>query len=518
ARRLPYFCAGCPHNRSTVVPEGSEAQAGIGCHFMASWMNRHTGSLIQMGGEGVNWVAKSRFTGGGHIFQNLGEGTWFHSGSLAIRQAIAAGANINYKILFNDAVAMTGGQPVDGRITVPGLVAQLRAEGVHTIAVLGPDPAVWHRHDFPHGVDFRHRDDLDAVQRELREVPGVTALVYDHACATETRRKRKRGLAPPVGTRLLINEAVCEGCGDCGVQSNCVAIQPQDTALGRKRRIDQGACNADYSCLQGFCPSFVGVQGARLRRTVAPAEPFAERLAALEQPLAVPLDRVHGLLLAGVGGTGVVTVGALVAMAAHLEGKGSAVLDFTGFAQKGGSVLSYVRIARSPAEIHQVRIDRGAADALVACDLLVGTDPRTLTVLGRERTRVLANSFETPGGDFVLSPDADMAIPARIARLREAVGNARVGVLDATRLAERLCGDAVFANVLMLGCAWQLGMVPVSGSALDRAIALNGAAVEGNRRAFGWGRLAAVDPHWVLAQAGLEERPPRAQPLEALIR
>ncbi len=518
ARRLPYFCAGCPHNRSTVVPEGSEALAGIGCHFMASWMNRHTSSLIQMGGEGVAWIGKSRFTGNGHVFQNLGEGTWFHSGSLAIRQAVAAGANITYKILFNDAVAMTGGQPVDGRITVHGLANQLHAEGVRNIVVVSPEPTAHRRDLFPRGVDFRHRDDLDAIQRELREIPGVTALIYDHACATETRRKRKRGLLPAPDTRLLINEAVCEGCGDCGAQSNCLAIHPADTEFGRKRRIDQGACNSDLSCLEGFCPSFVSVTGARVRRTSVPVEPFAERLAALEQPLPLPLSGVHGLLIAGVGGTGVVTVGALVAMAAHLEGKGVSVLDFTGFAQKGGSVLSYVRVARSPPEIHPVRIDHGAADAVIACDLLVATDPRALAVLGRERTRVLANSFETPGGDFVLSPDADMAIPERIARLRDAVGATRVGVLDATRLAERLCGDGVLANVLMLGCAWQLGMVPVSGEALDRAITLNGTAVAANRRAFGWGRLVAVDPHWVLAQAGMDERPARATSLETLIR
>jgi len=518
-KRLPFFCSGCPHNTSTKVPEGSHALAGIGCHFMASWMNRNTGSLIQMGGEGVNWVGKSRFTGNGHIFQNLGEGTYFHSGYMAIRQAVAARTNITYKILFNDAVAMTGGQPVDGVITVPAIAAQVSAEGVRRIAVVSDEPHKYHRSAFPSDTSFHHRDDLDAVQRELREISGVTVLIYDQACAAEKRRKRKRGALPDPARRMFINELVCEGCGDCSAQSNCLSIYPVETEFGRKRRIDQSSCNKDYSCAKGFCPSFVTVEGGELRQpeTQVVDAGIAARIAALPTPELPPLQESYDLLVGGVGGTGVVTVGALITMAAHLEGKGASVLDFMGFAQKGGTVLSYVRLGSAPTAINQVRIDRGAADAMIACDLVVGTDPRALQVLQRDTTRVLANAFETPTGDFVLDRDARIESGRRVALLREAVGAERVTVLDANVLAERLLGHSVYANVLMLGFAWQRGMVPVSAQALGRAMELNGVSVASNQRAFEWGRLAAVDPEAVLALAGVRPPEPETRTLEQLV-
>ncbi|MFJ5370843.1 pyruvate ferredoxin oxidoreductase, partial [Bosea sp. CER48] len=343
ATRTPYFCSGCPHNTSTRVPEGSKALAGIGCHFMASWMDRETTSLIQMGGEGVNWAASSLFTGRGHIFQNLGEGTYYHSGSMAIRQAIAARANITYKILFNDAVAMTGGQPVDGPISVHAIAQEVRAEGVERIALVSDQPEKFAPASLPQGVTIHHRRELDAVQRELRQIQGVSVLIYEQACATEKRRRRKRGTMVDPQRFVVINDLVCEGCGDCSVASNCLSVEPKETPLGRKRQINQSSCNKDFSCLDGFCPSFVTVEGAVRRKRQADGEDFAARAALLREPTLPALGRPYDLLVTGVGGTGVITVGALIAMAAHLEGKGSSVLDFTGFAQKFGPVLSFLR-------------------------------------------------------------------------------------------------------------------------------------------------------------------------------
>ena len=356
-RRTPYFCSGCPHNTSTRVPEGSKALAGIGCHFMASWMDRETSSLIQMGGEGVNLVGKSRFTGNKHVFQNLGEGTYFHSGYMAIRQSIAAGINITYKILFNDAVAMTGGQPVDGTITVPAIANQVRSEGVERIAVITDEPEKYSdKTMFPGDVTFHHRDDLDPVQREIREIEGVSVLIYDQTCAAEKRRLRKRNAYPDPPKRVFINDAVCEGCGDCSIQSNCLSIFPVETEFGRKRKIDQSSCNKDYSCVNGFCPSFVTIEGGQPRRpgTKRLDKELADLVGKLDPPRQTKLRRSYDLLVTGVGGTGVVTVGALVTMAAHLEGKGATVLDFTGFAQKGGSVFSYVRLGKTPDSLNQV--------------------------------------------------------------------------------------------------------------------------------------------------------------------
>jgi indolepyruvate ferredoxin oxidoreductase len=496
-KRTPYFCAGCPHSTSTKVPEGSKALAGIGCHFMASWMDRNTESLIQMGGEGVNWVGKSRFTGNGHVFQNLGEGTYFHSGYLAIRQAIAAGANITYKILFNNAVAMTGGQPVDGQLTVPGIAAQLRAEGVQRIAIVSDEPEKYSSvARFPSGSTVHHRDDLDALQRELREVPGVSALIYDQTCAAEKRRLRKKGKYPDPAKRVFINSEVCEGCGDCSVQSNCLAVHPVETELGRKRRIDQSSCNKDFSCLKGFCPSFVTVEGGGLRRP-EPATKIADllaRLADLPTPEQKQPAARFDLLVAGIGGTGVVTVGALISMAAHLEGRGASVLDFTGFAQKGGAVISHIRLAGSPSDLNQVRVADGRADALIACDIVVGTDPRVTRTLARNRSRILINDSEVPSGQFVRDRNADIALQQRIQALRAAVGSDNVCVTSANRLMEQLLGNTVYANVFLLGQAWQQGLVPVSKDALVEAIRLNGVNITENLHAFDLGRLAAIDP------------------------
>ncbi|MBF9032983.1 indolepyruvate ferredoxin oxidoreductase family protein [Rhodobacterales bacterium HKCCE2091] len=511
AARTPYFCSGCPHNTSTRVPDGSEALAGIGCHFMASWMDRNTTSLIQMGGEGVNWVARSRFNGNRHIFQNLGEGTYYHSGSLAIRQAIAAGTNITFKILYNEAVAMTGGQSVDGPISVEGIAASVVAEGAKKVVVVSDEPERFRTADLPAGVTIHHRRDLDGIQRDLREIPGVTILIYAQACATEKRRLRKRGKLADPKRFAVINTAVCEGCGDCGVASNCLSVEPVETEFGRKRRINLSSCNKDFSCLDGFCPSFVTVEGASLRkRTPVEMGGTLEKLAAdLPQPDLPSLDRPWDLLVTGVGGTGVVTVGQLIAMAANLEGKGATVLDFMGFAQKFGPVLSYLRLARSEDAIHQVRIDEAQADALIGSDLVVSSSPKASATYAAGRTRGVLNSAEMPTGDFTRNRDADLKPAERITRIATAFGGEdRLSVIDANALSDALLGDPVFANVLMLGAAWQAGLVPVSEKALFRAIEMNGVKPDANRDAFLWGRIAAQDPARAAAQAGVSRPAP----------
>ncbi|MFH0300383.1 indolepyruvate ferredoxin oxidoreductase family protein [Bradyrhizobium sp. 31Argb] len=496
ATRTPYFCSGCPHNTSTKVPEGSKALAGIGCHFMASWMDRETSSLIQMGGEGVNWAASSRFTGNKHIFQNLGEGTYYHSGSMAIRQAVAAGANITYKILFNDAVAMTGGQPVDGPVSVHAIAHSVRAEGVSRIALVSDAPSQFAPADFPIGVTIHPREEMDAVQRELREIPGVSVLIYQQTCATEKRRRRKRAQIEDPPRFAYINDLVCEGCGDCSVESNCLSVEPKETPFGRKRRINLSTCNKDFSCLNGFCPSFVTVEGAKRRaKSASSIDPQARAAMLPLSPLA-PLDRPYDLLVTGVGGTGVITVGALISMAAHLERRGVSVLDFTGFAQKFGPVLSYIRIASSPDELHQVRIDQGAADALIGCDVVVSSSAKASGTY-RKGMRAAMNSAEMPTGDVVRFRDADLAASARLRAIENVIGCGHLGAIDANALAERLLGDTVYANIIMLGFAWQQGLVPVSLNALLRAIELNGVAVERNKQAFAWGRIASADPNFL---------------------
>jgi indolepyruvate ferredoxin oxidoreductase len=523
-KRLPYFCAGCPHNISTRVPEGSTARAGIGCHFMANWMDRSTAGLIQMGGEGVDWVSHSMFTQVPHVFQNLGDGTYYHSGYLAIRQAVAAKATLTYKILFNDAVAMTGGQPVDGVISVDAIARQVESEGVKKVVVLSDDIEKYQpiRHKFPAGTGFHDRSRLDSVQRELRATPGVTVLIYEQTCAAEKRRRRKKGELADPERRLFINERVCEGCGDCGVQSNCVAVLPHETAWGRKRRIDQTACNKDYSCAKGFCPSFVGVRGGRPRRHSGilgrDRAAFVGRVDALPLPAPWHWTGPYDLLVTGVGGTGVVTVGALIAMAAHLQGFAASVLDFMGFAQKGGSVLSFVRLADRPERLNQVRIDAQQADAVLACDLVVGAAPEPLQAVRRGRTRILANLHEIPVADAVRNPDADLHSDALLAKLRFAAGDDRVETFDAQALAQDFLGDTVASNVVALGFAWQRGLVPVGLAALQRAIELNGVAVDANRLAFALGRLAAADPAACdrLREGHADEAPP-PETLDAMI-
>ncbi len=550
-KRLPYFCAGCPHNTSTRVPEGSSARAGIGCHFMANWMDRSTAGLIQMGGEGVDWVSHAMFSKTPHVFQNLGDGTYYHSGYLAIRQAVAARATLTYKILFNDAVAMTGGQPVDGVITVDAIARQVESEGVQRVVVVSDDIGKYDalKHRFPAGTAFHPREDLDAVQRELREVAGVTVLIYEQTCAAEKRRRRKQGKLPEPPKRLFIHDAVCEGCGDCTVQSNCVAVLPHETPQGRKRRIDQTACNKDYSCAKGFCPSFVGVTGATLKKrsgvlqvsprsqgtATAPrggaplsserpcdsgafaSTAFDARVAALPQPVAHAWTGPWDLLVTGVGGTGVVTVGAVIAMAAHLQGHRASVLDFMGFAQKGGSVLSFVRLADTPERLNQVRIDTQQADALLACDLVVGASPDALQTVRHGRTRILANTHPVPVAESLRHPDASLQVPALLEKMRFAAGTERVETFDAQALAEEFLGDTVSSNILALGWAWQRGLVPVSLAALTRAIELNGVAVDTNLRAFGLGRLAAADPVGLAALRAAPAAAPQDESLDALI-
>jgi len=518
-KRLPFFCAGCPHNTSTKVPEGSRAVAGIGCHYMAQWMDRRTETFTQMGGEGVSWVGQAPFTATRHIFANLGDGTYMHSGSLAIRAAVAAGVNITYKLLVNDAVAMTGGQPVEGSPSVPQILRQLQAEGVAQLHLVSDEPQAFQAlPELPAGVAVSHRDSLDALQQRLRDQRGVSVIVYAQTCAAEKRRRRKKKLAidPPV--RVVINEAVCEGCGDCGVQSNCVAILPLPTPLGRKRSIDQSACNKDLSCLKGFCPSFVTVEGGRLRKAARADVPPPSGLPA---PALPALDPGWNVLVTGVGGTGVVTIGALMGMAAHLEGKGVLVLDMAGLAQKGGAVMSHVRLAATPAALHAARVPAGQADLLLGCDLLVAAGAEAGLMLNPQRTRALLNTDVAPTGAFTTDPDWQVSPPALQQRVAQAVHG--VLAIDATTLATALMGDAVATNVFLLGMAWQKGWVPLSESALKRAIELNGAAVVMNLAAFAWGRQAAIDVQPLRVAAGLAAPPAvvmlpeRTPPLAALL-
>ncbi len=506
--RTPYFCSGCPHNSSTKVPEGSRALAGIGCHYLAQFMDRSTATFTQMGGEGVPWIGQAPFTETPHVFANLGDGTYTHSGVLAIRAAVAANVNITYKLLFNDAVAMTGGQPIDGGLTVPVLTRQLAAEGVRPIVVVTDEPDKYPAGtDFAAGAMIRHRDDLDAVQRELRALKGVTAIVYDQTCAAEKRRRRKRGRFPDPAKRVFINDLVCEGCGDCSRTSNCLSVVPVETEFGRKRAIDQSSCNKDYSCVEGFCPSFVTVHGGSLKRP--PAGDFDEAgLADLPEPARPVLGEPYGILVTGVGGTGVVTIGALLGMAAHLEGKGCTVLDMTGLAQKGGAVYSHVRIAERPEQIHAVRIAAGNARLLLGCDLVVAASADALSKLEPGHSRAIINSHEIITGDFTRNPDLVFPTGAMERSIAEATGPENAEFVDATRLATGLFGDSIASNLFMLGYAYQKGLVPLSAEAIERAIELNRVAVAFNQGAFRWGRRAAADPVLVERRA----TPPSATP------
>ena len=483
--RIPLFCAGCPHNRSTRVPEGSRASAGIGCHYMAVWMDRATDTVTQMGGEGANWIGQAPFTDESHIFVNLGDGTYFHSGLLAIRAAVSAGVNVTYKILFNDVAAMTGAQPIEGSLSVADLIAQLRAEGIDRIEVVSVDPQRHSALDVP----VHPREDLDAVQRILREVPGCTVLIYEQTCATELRRRRKRGEAEDPNVRVMINDAVCEGCGDCSVASSCVAVEPLETEFGTKRAINQTSCNKDLSCIDGFCPSFVQIEGAALKRNSG----IDVDLDALRAGLAEPEIAATGnILITGVGGTGIVTLSALLGTAAHLDGKAVSTLDMTGLAQKGGAVFGHVRIAASSAELHTPRIAPARADLLLACDLVTASSREALELASPDRTLCVVNTHVAPTSDFVLRQQSDVQGWQRLRRLARLAK--QVARVDANASTETLLGEATCANVFMLGYAFQLGAVPLSLGAIEAAIEINGAAVAANLAAFNYGRLAAARP------------------------
>ncbi len=514
-QRVPHYCSGCPHNSSTKVPQGSRVLAGIGCHYMATWLSpESTQTFCQMGGEGVPWVGQSPFTKTEHVFANLGDGTYMHSGILAIRAAVAAKVNLTYKILYNDAVAMTGGQPHDGTLTVPIIARQLEAEGVHNIVVVNDGtPRAYGPSDLPHGVPIRHRDELDAVQRELRKVTGVSALIYDQTCAAEKRRRRKRGKFPDPAKRVVINDLVCEGCGDCSDKSNCMSVGTVDTEYGRKRAIDQSSCNKDYSCVKGFCPSFVTIEGGKLRKGKAVGAK-ADAFAALPEPQLPSTAAPWGILVTGVGGTGVVTIGALLGMAAHLEGKGISVLDMAGLAQKGGAVWSHVRIADKPEQLYAARVAAGEANALIGCDLVVAASDESLAKMRNGHTRVVVNRDQTMTSEFVrgfaaqarsgdvgANPDPKFPGGSMEQQIVDAVGADNAEFLDATHLATTLLGDSIATNLFMLGYAWQKGLVPLSGEAIMRAIEINGAAVEANKAAFQWGRRAAVDLNAVVEAA-----------------
>jgi indolepyruvate ferredoxin oxidoreductase len=503
-QRLPYFCPGCPHNTSTRIPEGSRALAGIGCHYMAQWMDRETARYTQMGAEGASWIGQAPFSTRKHVFQNIGDGTYYHSGLLPIRAAVAAGTDITFKILYNDAVAMTGGQPMDGPLTVPMITRQVHAEGVKRVVVVTDEPEKYPSEaGFAPDVTVHHRDDLDAVQRELREIPGTTVLVYDQTCAAEKRRRRKRGTYPDPDRRMFINEAVCEGCGDCGVASNGVAIVPRDTSLGRKRAIDQSACNKDYSCVEGFCPSFVSVYGGELRRRAVAGAAVETGFEDLPAPVLPALDGAYGVVITGVGGTGVVTVGALLGMAAHLEGKGCAILDMIGLAQKGGAVMTHLRLAAKPEDITAIRIAPGGANLLLGCDIVVAGSGDALATARNGGTNAVINTHETMPGEFTRM--SDLAFPGASLRhaITSAVGDDQAKFVDASELAVTLLGDSLGGNLLLLGFAYQRGLVPVSAEAIERAIELNGVAVEMNKQAFLWGRRAAEWPERVAQVCGV---------------
>jgi indolepyruvate ferredoxin oxidoreductase len=501
AGRVPYFCSGCPHNTSTRVPEGSAAIAGVGCHFMATYIFSGTKIFSPMGSEGAAWVGHAPFTDTKHIFANMGDGTYYHSGLLAIRAAVAANVPITFKILYNDATAATGGQPLPSPLNVPALTRQVEAEGVARIVVVTDEPGKYGKGAaFARGVTVRHRDHLDAIQRELREEGGVSVLIYDQTCAAEKRRRRKRGKFPDPARRSFINTRVCEGCGDCGTKSNCVSVQPVETEFGRKRAIDQSSCNKDFSCQNGFCPSFVSVEGGRPRRGQALAA-ADDQFTRLPEPALPALERPYSIVVAGVGGTGIITVGALLGMAAHLEGKGVSVLDMTGVAQKGGAVTTFVKIAARPQDLSTIRIAAGEANAVIGSDLLVTAENSILTRMQRGVTRALINTNRMATVAFIKNPDLETPWVAMEEGLREVIGADAARFLDATRLATALLGDSLATNIFLLGYAWQMALIPLSREAILRAIDLNGTAVEANRRAFDWGRLACHDPEGVEAQA-----------------
>jgi len=511
--RTPYFCSGCPHNTSTKVPDGSRAFAGIGCHFMALWMDRNTETFTHMGGEGVPWVGVAPFTKENHVFANLGDGTYFHSGTLAIRQAVASGANITYKILYNDATAMTGGQHVDGELSPQQITHQLYHEGVREIYLVSENPDLYPAADIAPGTKTAHRDQLDEVMKTLREVKGASAIVFVQTCAAEKRRRRKRGTLEDPPRRLMINPAVCEGCGDCSVQSNCISVEPLETELGRKRAINQSSCNKDYSCLKGFCPSFVTVDGGQPRRR-APAD--LGEIDGLPEPISRPtLDRPYNIAVGGVGGTGVLTIGALLGMAAHVEGKASMILDMSGLAQKGGAVLSHVRLSEHTADVTCSRIVTGTADLLLAADEVVASAKDTISLCESGRTYGVVNTHLIPIADFILNRDFDF----RTGQVNDVLLSAvrpESAFFDFTRPAERLLGDTIATNVMMMGFAYQRGLLPLSAEAIEKAIEVNAVSVKMNTQAFRLGRLAAADPARLMGMMRSQDDAPVVKALDAM--
>ncbi len=501
ADRQPWFCSGCPHNTSTKVPEGSRAMAGIGCHFMSIWMDRSTVGFTQMGGEGVPWVGQQPFTTEQHVFANLGDGTYFHSGTLAIRQSIAAGVNITYKILYNDAVAMTGGQPIGERPeghSVVQIAQSMRAEGAIKIVVVTDEPEKYDGVKLVDGVQVLHRDTLDAVQREFREIKGTTVIIYDQTCATEKRRRRKRGKMVDPAIRVIINEAVCEGCGDCGVQSNCMSVEPLETELGRKRTINQSTCNKDISCVKGFCPSFITVEGGQLKKkakTDAKSDPFANplTLGELPEPQLPSTARPYGMVVAGVGGTGVITIGQLLGVAAHMEGKGIVTQDAAGLAQKGGATWSHIIVADTQNDIRTTRVGMAGADLIFGCDPLVAANKESVLRMRPGKTKVALNGHSTPTAAFVKNSEWQNPSDQCVAMITQAVGAEGVGVFNADAVATKLMGDSIFINPMILGYAWQKGWVPLALGSIMRAMELNNVAIEQNKIAFTWGRRAAHD-------------------------
>jgi indolepyruvate ferredoxin oxidoreductase len=491
AQRTPYFCSGCPHNSSTVVPDGMRAYAGIGCHYMVQWMDRSTSGFTQMGAEGANWVGEAPFSKRGHVFQNIGDGTYNHSGYLAIRAAIASGVNITYKILFNDAVAMTGGQANDGGLTVPQVARQVVAEGARRVVVVTDEP---HKYasgeDWPKGLTVHHRDELNRLQVELAAIPGCTVLIYDQTCAAEKRRRRKRGTFPDPDKRVIINELVCEGCGDCGVVSNCVSVQPLETEYGRKRIIEQTSCNKDFSCVKGFCPSFVTVHGAKLptRRALANAV-----VPPLPEPKLPAIRKTYDIIITGIGGTGVVTIGGVLGMAAHLDGKGVGVIDMAGLAQKGGAVYSHMRIANDPDDIHAIRVAAASAELIIGGDIVVAGTKKVLGTIKPGQTDMVVNLAEFLPGDFTRNVNFTLPTERLKRAIERAAGPEKSYFIDATRIAGALLGNSVSANIFLVGYAYQVGALPLTAEAIEHAIELNGEAVEMNKMAFRFGRYAAAD-------------------------
>lgn len=514
--RPAYFCSGCPHNTSTRVPEGSRAMGGIGCHGLAAVvMDRDTMQFLPMGHEGSGWVGVSQFVDTPHMFQNMGDGTYSHSGILAIRAAVAQKTPITYKILYNDAVAMTGGQPVESAISPIGVAQQLLAEGVQDVRLVSDQPNNYTAGAIPSGLRIHHRDDLDSVQRALRDIPGVTAIIYEQTCAAEKRRRRKRGLMDKSNERVFINPEVCEGCGDCSQQSNCMSILPLETEFGRKRMIDQSSCNMDFSCLKGFCPSFVSVSGADIAvHSNAQADQLESRINQLPAPNTPDVDdRGYNILITGIGGTGVLTVGALLGMAAHIEGLGCTVLDMTGMAQKGGSVSSHVRLSRTPTT-YSARLGEGMTDLLLACDMIGGAAPAALKTLRLGAAQAVVNADVAPTGEFHSNNFLNLDEAQLQSCIEEALAGGSLHVINASRLATELTGDSIGTNILMLGFALQKGLLPVSIEALKQAIRLNGAAVESNLQTLDLGRLLAHDPEVIASNSEPEAAP---DTLEALI-